>query len=154
MKKIIIFLLCSLGVYLLATAQSNEVNQQAEAPTKTIVLVNTASWCPACKANSERVEKNVLAVYMSDTRFEIIINDLSNEETKTLSNKFILDANISEIAATNKSTGMIYFIDSSNKKILGEISVTKITEEIKRAFIDASNLSGKQTNYKCVEKHE
>lgn len=153
MKKITIIALACLGVFYTTQSQTKGTTQQINT-SKTIVLVNTATWCPACKANGERVEKNVLAVYMGDNRFEIIINDLSTEETKIASNKAITNANISEIATTAKSTGMIYFIDPINKRIMAEVSVTKTTEEIKRAFIDASNLSGKQTNYKCDEHHK
>lgn len=151
MKKAILLVLCSIGIFQTVISQSKCVDQQSAAPAKIIVLVNTAIWCPACKANGERVEKNVLVTYMSDPRFDIIINDISTEETKIASNKAIAKAKIS---ATTKSTGMIYFIDPLTQKILGEISVTKTTEEIKRAFNDAPNLSGKQTNYKCDEHHK
>lgn len=97
---------------------------------KIIVMVNTASWCPACKANGERVEKNVISQLMTKSNCEIIVNDLTNEETKTNSKRKCDAAGITEVASNNSGTGMIYFINSKTKEIVSKISVVKSNDEI------------------------
>lgn len=104
---------------------------------KIIVMVNTASWCPACKANGQRVEKDVISQYMNNSKCQILVNDLSNDQTKSASKKSCDKAGIAGVASKNNATGVIYFINSTTKKVISQVSVTKTDKEIRQAFDDA-----------------
>jgi len=132
MKNVISSVLMLL-IVVTSTANSKKVIVK-EKEAKVIVMVNTASWCPACQGNGARVEKEVLSSYMKNPKVTIVVNDLSNEETKKVSKASCDKAGITTVAQTNVGTGMIYFIDAKTKKVLSQISVTKTTEEINAAF--------------------
>lgn len=83
------------------------------------------------------MEKQVMMEYMNNASYQIVMNDLSNDKTKAMSKESCDKAGISAIAKANKATGVIYFIHADSKKLLSKISVTKSTEEIKKAFEDA-----------------
>lgn len=104
---------------------------------KVIVMVNTASWCPTCRKHGKRVEENVISDYRKNNMFQIIINDLSNKETKAVSKVNYTNAGLTEIAKNNKGTGVIYFIDAKTKKLISQISISKTNNEISKAFDDA-----------------
>lgn len=112
----------------------NKAKALKNPPTKVIVMVNTATWCPACQANGKRVEQEVISSYMNNSKCQIIVNDLSDEKSKSISKENCSKAGISDVASSNKATGMLYFIHSDTKKIIGQISVIKTNEEIKAAL--------------------
>lgn len=107
-----------------------------EKEAKVIVMVNTATWCPVCQGNGARVEKEVLSSYMKNPKVSIVVNDMSNDETKKTSKASCEKAGITNVAQANNGTGVIYFIDAKTKTVLSKISVTKTTEEINAAFKD------------------
>lgn len=109
-------------------------NENLSGNKKLIVLVNTAKWCPVCKANGPRVEENVLSNYQNNENYQILINDLSNPETKKASEIRYSAAGISEVAKSNKATGVIYLINYKSKRLISMISLKKTDEEIINAF--------------------
>ncbi len=123
--------------YKIANSQSTSTTSATNETPKVIVMVNTAKWCPACKANAKRVEENVLANYMKNEQCHIVVNDLSTEETKNASRHECEKAGITEVAANNPATGVIYFISPATKQVVSQISVTKTNEEIIKAFEQA-----------------
>lgn len=135
MKNVITSMLMLL-IVVTSTNASNKVIKEKAEKAKIIVMVNTATWCPACAGNGERVEKTVLSNYMKNPKVSIVVNDMSNDETKATSKASCEKAGISTIAQANKGTGVIYFIDAKTKTVLSQISVTKSTEEINAAFKD------------------
>lgn len=139
MKNLIVAFIALVAFGNVAMSQTTKGKQiQTKAETaKVIVMVNTASWCPACKANGQRVEQNMISQYMKNDKCEIVVNDLSNDETKAASKTKCDKAGITEVASNNKGTGVIYFINSVTKEVIAQISVTKTDEEIKQAFEDA-----------------
>ena len=54
----------------------------AELSEALIVVVNTADWCPLCQKHGERVENDILSSYQANASYQIIVNDLSTEESK------------------------------------------------------------------------
>lgn len=131
MKNLILSLIALVTLGSVAFAKNNSEPASAK---KVIVMVNTAKWCPACKANGERVEKNIISAYMNNEKVQVVVNDLSDETTKAASKEKCEAAGITSVAEDNNGTGMIYFIDSETKKIISEISVTKTDDEIKAEF--------------------
>lgn len=100
-----------------------------------ICVVNAASWCPACQANGARVEQTVVPELMkAKTCKTVVMNDLSDDNTKVKSMKMLEEAGLAELAPNFKATGMIYFIDSVTRKVVSEVSVTKTNDEIKSAY--------------------
>ena len=132
MKNVISSVLMLL-IVVTSTANAKKVIAK-EKEAKVIVMVNTATWCPACAGNGPRVEKEILSSYMKNPKVSIVVNDMSNDETKKTSKASCEKAGITNVAQANVGTGMIYFIDAKTKKVLSQISVTKTTEEINTAF--------------------
>lgn len=106
----------------------------AEQEAKIAVIINHASWCPACQSNGERVKMNVVSKYMESKNVKILVNDLSNEETILNSQKELNKLGLNEFSKTNKSTGTIYFVDLKTKKVITNTNVTKSNEELIKFF--------------------
>lgn len=132
MKNVITSIVMLLIVATSTTNARNTIVKEKEA--KVIVMVNTATWCPACAGNGARVEKEILSSYMKNPEVSIVVNDMSNDETKKTSKASCEKAGITSVADANKGTGVIYFVDAKTKKVISQISVTKSTEEINAAF--------------------
>ncbi len=133
---------------LLAVLGLVSVNAQTENP-QLIALVNKASWCHVCQANGPRVEKDLMPMLMQDKNLQVVVNDLSNKETKAKSNPMLKKAGLTSFAKENTGTGMIYFIDAKTKKQISSISLSKSNEEIMMAY---QNASMKDANPKHKEK--
>ncbi len=102
----------------------------AQDSTKVIVIVNKADWCSICKGNGQRA----MEAFMSnniDNSFKLVINDVTNKETKKASNVELTKQGYSEIMKAHNGTGIFYFFDAKTKKILAQISVANTNEEIK-----------------------
>ncbi len=109
------------------------VNGFAQANPKVICLVTKANWCPVCKANGERMGKEVFSSY-KDGNVMVVANDLTDDATKKACKKDLDAAGITKVAENSTSTGLITLIDFKTKKVIETISVAKTTEEIKEAI--------------------
>lgn len=49
---------------------------------KVIAFINKANWCPVCKANGPRFEKDIMPMAMANKDVQIVMNDLSDDKTK------------------------------------------------------------------------
>ncbi len=105
----------------------------AQDKTKVIALVTKANWCPTCKANGERMGKEVFSAYKTG-ELKVVANDLTDDGTKKTCKKAIEEAGVAKIAESSNSTGIITLIDAKTKKVITTISVAKTTEEIKAAI--------------------
>lgn len=124
---------------LILVASPLQTENPASSPSESalIVVVNTADWCPLCQKNGERVEKELLTKLMKDDHYMIIVNDLSNEETKMASQMKLKEAGIENFTAENNGTGRIYMVHPESKKVLDKISVRKSTEKLMKALKEA-----------------
>lgn len=136
MKTLLLSILTLVAFGNVSGASDNDSNS-GNKEKKVIVMVNTADWCPACKANGPRVEKNIISEYSKNSKCQIVVNNMTDDKTKAASKKDCENAGITDVASANKGTGVIYFIDSETKEIISQISVTKSDEEIKKAFDEA-----------------
>ena len=132
-------LLLSLSLILsLSSFNQNASNPAAaELSEALIVVVNTADWCPLCQKHGERVENDILSSYQANASYQIIVNDLSSEESKAASQKILMKAGLENFSAENNGTGRIYFVHPTSKKVLDKISVSKSTVKIRKAFTEA-----------------
>ncbi|MBR9861554.1 hypothetical protein GYB22_12585 [bacterium] len=133
MKRIIVQTLLVLALATTFVSFKSATKSDAEV----LVVLNTASWCPTCQANAERVENDVLELYSDNESFKLIINDLSNEESKKASKNMLEEAGLADFAKKNKSTGYLHFINAENLELLSSISVSEDTEKITAAFSEA-----------------
>lgn len=108
MKKSLIVSLVLLSIAFSGFAQSQRV--------KVIALVNKASWCHVCKENGPRFGKNIMPMIMENKNVQIVMNDLSDNESKANSIPMLKKAGVAEFAQNNTSTGTLYFVDSESKK--------------------------------------
>lgn len=133
MKKLILSIITFIAFSNVIMAQSTKASTKPDAQ-KVIAMVTTATWCPTCRANGKRVEENVISNYRRNSKFQIIVNDRSNNETKAISKATYSKAGLTEIAKQNRGTGVIYFINAKTKILISQISLAKSNNEISRAF--------------------
>lgn len=108
----------------------------AQTSTKVIAVVTKADWCPTCKANGPRVVTEVLSLY-KEPQVKIIVNDLTNKETKANSKTILKSEGIEKATSRSNTTGEITLINASNKKVISKISVAKSNTEILKAIEEA-----------------
>ena len=102
----------------------------AQNNSKIVVIVNKADWCSICKGNGQRA----MEAFMSnntDNSFKLVINDVTNKETKKASNVELTKLGYSKIIKDHNGTGIFYFFDEKTKKIVAQISVANTDDEIK-----------------------
>jgi thiol-disulfide isomerase/thioredoxin len=113
--------------------------QSEVATPKVVVVINRADWCPTCKANGPRVEKDIVAAYAGNENIVFVVNDLTSDATKATS-KTTLEANgVYEAVSSIKSTGLIILVDVVTKKVIEQVAVAKSTEKIKKEIEKAIN---------------
>lgn len=101
---------------------------------KVIALLTKASWCPVCKANGPRFEKDIMPMVMKNKEVKMVMNDLSDDNSKAMSKGMLEKAGIYKFAEKNPATGMLYFFDAKTKKLLSKVSLASTNEEIKQAY--------------------
>lgn len=118
-KSILIVLMMVLGASIFS--QNN---------AKVIVVVNKADWCSICRANGQRAMETFMG-NNTDQNFQLVIHDVTTEESKKQSNVELTQLGLSKIINDHNGTGIFYFFDAKSKKILAQISVANTNEEIK-----------------------
>lgn len=71
---------------------------------KLIAVVNSATWCGVCKANSERF--STLLMPYSKKGVNIYLNDLSNEKTKEASKQQLVKTGVYDAVVSIPRKGM------------------------------------------------
>ncbi len=110
----------------------------AQNQPKVYAVINTASWCPACQANSGRVEKEIVASYKGNSDVAFLVNNLTDDATKATSKTALESKGVYAAVSTIKGTGQIILVDAATKKVIERVSVKKSTEDIKAAINGAS----------------
>lgn len=137
MKQIIktTLLLALFSNFLFAFLPSKTIKNESE--PKVIVLINHADWCPVCKSNGDRVKTEVISKFITNSNYNIIVNNLTDKNTKLSSSELCNKAGIGDFASKNTSTGNIYFINPADKSLKSTISVTESSDKIYTAFVNA-----------------
>jgi len=81
MKQLIFVFALIMGTSISASTQN--------AHPKVIVLLAKASWCQVCKADGPRFEKDVMPMIMKSKNVIMVMNDLSDESSKAMSNELL-----------------------------------------------------------------
>lgn len=129
MKKLLIASLLVLAVAVSGFAQSRQV--------KVIALMNKASWCPVCQDHGMHFMQKIAPMVMKNPEVKMIVNDLSNDQTRASSMEMLKEAGITQFAEENDATGRIYFIDARTKKLLSTVSIAQSDREIMKAYKEA-----------------
>ena len=116
-------------VSLSASAQSN---------SKVIAVVNEAEWCHACINNGERAMK-AFQENNKDAVFQFVMNNLTNDETKTKSTAELEKHGLVEAMSEFKGTGVVYFFNADTKALISYIGISKSDEELAAAMLSAQN---------------
>ena len=74
---------------------------------------------------------------MANKDVQIVMNDLSDDKTKTASLPMLKKAGIVSFAKDNTATGTLYFINAKSKKLISKVSLAQSDEEIKKVFMAA-----------------
>jgi hypothetical protein len=106
------------------------------AQSKITAVINRADWCPVCKANGEKVMKEVIPVF-NESNVQFVMNDLTDEATIASSKIMLTDKKVYDAVMKIKSTGQILLVDMEKGKLVKKISVAepadKIIEAIKKS---------------------
>lgn len=111
----------------------------AQSQPKVIAVVNTASWCPACQANGERVEKDIVASYAGSDDVAFVVNDLSDKSTKKQSKENLEKEGVYNAVKDIKVTGLIILLNAETHEVIQQISVKETNETLKQAIDNAIN---------------
>jgi hypothetical protein len=131
------------GLAVLITVMGMFAANAQNAGPKVIALLNKASWCPVCKANGPRVEKDLMPMLMQDKNVQLVMNDLSNDDTKTASKEMLDKAGIGSFSKKNQATGMLYFLNAKSKKLISSVSIAKPNEDVMMTYKEALAKAGK-----------
>lgn len=128
MKKFLLFFAVSLLSVSAAVSQT---------PKKLVVMITRANWCPTCRANEGKLNKELIPAYSNSKTVDIVINDVTNRRSKTKSKAELQEAGVYGIAQKELATGTILLIDPANGKILNRIYVSYPLADIEKAIDDA-----------------
>lgn len=131
MKNILITL-AALFTFTISAQSKNATSHTQD--SSIICVITTAKWCPTCRANGPRIAAEVLPQISGKTEYIVVVNDLSDDNTKSESIAKLQNLGIQSLLEKNNSIGTIYFIRPSSKDIISKVSVKKPTEEIVGAF--------------------
>jgi hypothetical protein len=151
MKSIFLFgLAASLGLSVACGAPAASGPRQADvsaAPQRApasalpmIALVTRADWCSVCKANQARVSE-VLGKGAAQKEYEIVMNDITSEETTARSKKVLVEKGLDELAA-GAAPGTVVFVDAKTRKRIAEVTVAHQDEEIRMVTAMARKRTG------------
>jgi hypothetical protein len=129
MKKLLIATMLLLGTTTAVLAQSGHV--------KVIALMNKASWCPVCQDHAMHFMKDIAPMVMKNPEVKMVVNDLSNDQTRASSMSMLKEAGIAQFAEENDATGRIYFLDAKTKKLLSTVSIAQSDMDIMKAYKEA-----------------
>ena len=123
----------SVAVSLTTASASASAPRMAPASTAPMVaLLTRAEWCSVCKANGERAGK-VLFKGAQDLKFEIMMNDITNDETAAKSLAVLQSKGLADIGQ-GAAPGTVAFIDSKTRKRVAEVTVAHQDDEIRMAI--------------------
>lgn len=114
-KKLFLLTIALVSLSILANAQ---------AEPKLIAVVNKADWCHVCKANGEKMMKEVIPVFENPT-IRFYMNDLTNEISKQKSLKELKETKAIGAIKKIKATGLIILINGHTGKLIDKISVAE-----------------------------
>ncbi len=110
----------------------------AQTDTKIIAVVNEAEWCHVCINNGERAMK-AFQENNKDAVFQFVMNNLTNDETKTKSTAELEKLGLVKAMAEFKGTGVVYFFNADSKALISYIGISKSNEELASAMLSAQN---------------
>mgnify|MGYP000226893712 CR=1 FL=1 len=123
MKKtiLILFAVVSTAITFSAFKPANDV--------KVIAIVNKADWCSICKAYAGRTVAT-FTENNTDNYFQLIVNDITTEETKKASKPEITKAGLEKTLDGSLAAGVMSFYDVKTKALLAQVTVANTPEEV------------------------
>ena len=123
MKKsiLIFFAVISTALTLSSYKPANDV--------KVIAIVNSAGWCSICKAYGGRTV-TAFKENNTDNYFQLIVNDITNEETKKTSKPAITKAGLEKTLNGSLAAGVLSFYHAKTKALLAQVTVANTPEEV------------------------
>ena len=97
--------------------------------SKVVAIVNKADWCSICKAYAGRTVEAFTA-NNSDSYFQFIVNDITNEDTKKTSQPAVKKVGLEKTVENSLASGVLSFYDAKSKKLLAQVTVANSPEEI------------------------
>ncbi len=140
LKIMYVLLLSIFSAATITKAQEMKMKKSMDDP-KMLVVLNKADWCHVCKENGARVTKDIAPMIEKNQNVKLLINDLSNKKTKMSSNKVLDEYGLNDFTKDNKGTGVMYFVNPKNHKVLGSTSVAEPNDKILMAYGNALKMT-------------
>ena len=86
---------------------------------------------------------------MQNKDVQFVVNDLSNDQTKAVSNKMLAKAGIASFTKKNNGTGVVYFLNAKTKDVISSASLADSNEEIMKAYKTALNPAHGEKGHVC-----
>ncbi len=114
------------------SAQENQMMPTMNPDPKLVLVVNKADWCPVCKSNGDRASMVLMAYNVKGVN--ILMNDLTNETSKSASLKTLESAGVAKAVAATTETGVLSIINPKTHKLLRKISPAESDENLRAAI--------------------
>jgi thiol:disulfide interchange protein len=114
----------------------------AQSNSKVVVIVNKADWCSICKAYGGRTVAT-FTEHNKDNYFQLIVNDVTNSDTKKASKPAIEKVGLVKTHAGTKASGLLTFYDTKTKQVLAQVTVANTEEEIAATMKMVRDMAGK-----------
>ncbi|HQU57019.1 MAG TPA: hypothetical protein PLG88_06295 [Chitinophagaceae bacterium] len=109
---------------------------------KVIAVLTKASWCPVCQANGPRFKKDIMPMVMSNKDVKMVAIDRTNAKTVEASKEMLGKVGVPlSFMDTHEATGMLYFLNAANKKVITSVSVANPNMQIEMVFKKALQLA-------------
>jgi thiol-disulfide isomerase/thioredoxin len=138
MQKLRRWALGALGVLalLLALQVSPVGAEKMQQSPKVIAAVFHADWCPGCKKMGPDVMKT-MASYKNNRAVKFVMFNLTDDKTKTASQKLAKRNGIAHVWKSHQKTGMVLLIDGKTRRVVGKIDSADSMSDMKRKIEDA-----------------
>ncbi len=100
---------------------------------KVIAIGTKADWCSICKAYAGRTVE-AFTLNNQDHFFQLLVNDITNEESKAKSKPAIVKAGFSKSLENLMAAGVFSFYDAKTKKLLAQVTVANTPEEFAKTL--------------------
>ena len=109
------------------------VKLNAQTNVELFVVIQKADACIICTGNHERWMKDIAPQY-SNGEILFLINDMTNNNTVTMSKTQLDSYGIYDPISTYITPGKVFVIDAKSKKIVDELEIDLSTENVLKAL--------------------
>lgn len=123
-----------LTAMILLLIASSSLSAQSE--PKLIAVLNTADWCPVCRANDKRAIP-ILMENNKDDAVKFVIYDQSNDQTTEKTKEDLKTVGLEHAIEKHDGAGMVSFFNYKTKAFISQISFAETDAKLTEALNSA-----------------